>query len=258
MYEQMKTLLGGRPIFTRLDRYDADTLIYDHVASSIKHRVTDVIEISSMDLKELFEIIRNIKEGDIVSTPSDIIFANTLPLNDFTVIQKTEYHDKYESVSYTFNVYDIDYPTFHSYFQENHNIDEPSDVEYTCVYRDKLKDYYELREKDFDFTISNFATMTIVIQCKDGWTVKFVLPLECNHESIKASRTLYSYEGGGKSLIHLFMDGHYVKFPEDMESELFNWANLGVVIFYTILVALLNPCIKDVFQQNSCNPSTEC
>ena len=250
MDEELKALLNGRPLFTRLERYDADAVLYDHVAAAVKHKVTDVIELSTADVKELLEIVLNIREGDRARIPSDIIFANTLPLKDFTVVQKTEYHDKYESITFTFNICD-EYTTFHTYVQEDHNPDEPRDVVFASVYPDKLTEYYALREKDFDFTSSNFGTLTIAIRCNDGWTTKFVLPMECNHQYIMPSRMLYSYEAGGKSIIQHFMNGHYVKLPEDLESELYHWAHLGITIYYAIMVALLNPCIKEVFLKNS-------
>lgn len=250
MDEELKALLNGRPLFTRLERYDADAVLYDHVAAAVKHRVTDVIELSTADAKALLEIVLNVREGDRTRIPSDIIFANTLPLKDFTVVQKTEYHDRYESITYTFNICD-EYTTFHTYVQEEHNPEEPCDVVFASVYPDKLTEYYALREKDFDFTSSNFGTLTITIRCNDGWTVKFVLPIECDHQYIMPSRMLYSYEAGGKSIIQHFMDGHYVKLPENMESELYNWAYLGITIFYAIMVALLNPCIEEVFLKNS-------
>lgn len=251
MDEELKKILNGQPMFTLLERYDADATIYDAVTSAIKHKETDIIEIKPKDLKDLIETTLNIKEGERAFTPSDIIFADTLPLRDFTVTQKTDYHDSYQSVTYTFNVFN-EYPVYHIDFKENPNPNGPEDVIFANVFPDKLAAYYELREKSFDFMMTHFAAMTITIECRDGWTTKFILPMICNHERIIHPTMLYRFEAGGKNILPHFVDEHHrVKLPEDMEAELINRSSLGLTIFYVITIALLNPTIKEVFEKNS-------
>ena len=244
--------LQGFTKFIKLQRFEADTDVYDMTASAIKNKVTDIIEMTTDDIRRLCEMTLGIEEGREYQIPSDIIFANTFPLRDFKFIHKFDKESYFETVEYQFNIFDL-YPTIRTN-DITHDLNTPLDAFFAKAYPDKLRDYYASEKDHFHLMSSSFAAMTLrpIWKRRPDIETSIVLPLSCDATSIFPPTSIFSWVANGKDALKTITDQYYrIHLKRETEDEIFNLAFTGAVLFYAISCALLNPIIRVIFDKKS-------
>ena len=251
---KFQDLVKGIPQFTRLMEFENDpTKMYKSVGSAIKQKPTDEIRMTWKDTLSLVKLALNIEEGDDISDiPSDIIFADTIPLKDFRFTMIGGNDTMYSEIEYTFNM-------FHSYSVIELNMEDPKDdpkknSKMFMIQPEHLRSSI-IDSKAFDMTCVNYGALTIKLKFGNTPSDKdmtLILILTCDPKFLRLPNGVYSWKTRNMNILdEIAGNGVYIPMADEMAEELTMILYMGISVWYAVNTSLLNPVIKDVFITNT-------
>jgi len=243
-------MTNGRPQFARvMDLKDDPSHMYASVRDAIKKKTTDEIRMSCADTLSFVKLSLNIHdEEEITDIPSDIVFANTIPLKDFTFVMIGGKETMYTEVEYTFNI-------FKEYSVIKGDTSNLSSMGAALVQPEHLNAVVSADNNDtFDMTMVNYAALTMKIKFRNEPSSKYitvVFMLTCDPTYLRLPNGIYSWRTPTTNILDKISDGPIVYVDDDMADELTALLYMGISIWYSVNTALLNPVVKDVFVTHS-------
>lgn len=231
---------------------------YDSAVAASKQNPTDLICLKQNELRSIFKNIYNFddKYGDITFS-SDIVFANTIPLKNFSV--RVKFDDAvYDEITFTFQTYE-QCPVSCMVFDADSKLDKiltglPK-TSVSMVPFDGINEYYKNAGNEFNTIITDIALMTIEVKyksktIKDKFVIK--VPIDINSTKISFRNELLEMKIGNKDMMEQFSDDMgYLTLPQETVRELESYIFSGIMLYHGINVLLLNPVIQDVFEKHS-------
>jgi len=240
---------NGRVQFTRvMDLKDDPSHMYASVRDAIKKKTTDEIRMSWDDALSFVKLALNIRDEDeITDIPSDIVFANTIPLKDFSFVMAGDSSTMYTEVEYIYNV-------FNEYAVIKVNTNELDVSGVALAKPDHLHDIVGNNNESFDMTLVNYAALTMKIKFRNEPAYKdtsVVFMLTCDPAYLRLPNGIYSWKTPTTNILDKISDGPVVYIDDAMGDELTGLLYMGLSIWYSVNTSLLNPVIKDVFVTHS-------
>lgn len=245
-----KELMGnGRPQFTRMmDIKDDPSHMYASMRDAIKKKTTDEIRMSWADTLSFVKLSLNVRdEEEVTDIPSDIVFANTIPLKDFSFVMVGDRNTMYTEVEFTFN-------TFDEYAVVKANTSDLSSAGAAPVRPEHLNAAVANDNGMFDMTVVNYAAMTMKIKFRNepaSKDVTMVLMLTCDPTYLRLPNGVYSWRTATTNILDKISNGPIIYVDDGMADELTALLYMGISIWYSVNTALLNPVVKDVFVTHS-------
>jgi len=242
-------ITNGRPRFTRvMEIKDDPSHMYASIRDAIKKKTTDEIRMSWEDTLAFVKLSLNVHDEDEVSDiPSDIVFANTIPLKDFSFVMIGDKNTMYTEVGFTFN-------TFDEYGVIKVNTSDPNSAGVAPVRPEHLNAVVVDDNSAFDMTMVNYAAMTMKIKFRNEPASKdstMVLMMTCDPTYLRLPNGVYSWRVATTNILDKISNGPLIHVDDEMVDELTALLYMGISIWYSVNTALLNPVIKDVFVTHS-------
>ena len=231
---------------------------YDCAVAASKQNPTDLICLKQNELRSIFKNIYNFDDKNgYITFSSDIVFANTIPLKNFSV--KVKFDDAlYDEITFTFQTYE-QCPASCMVFSADSKLatilTELPKTSVSMVPFDGINEYYKNAGNEFHTIITDIALMTIEVKyksktIKDKFVIK--VPIDINPTKISFRNELLELKIGNKDLMEQFTDDMgYLTLPQETISELESYIYSGIMLYHGINVLLLNPVIQDVFEKHS-------
>jgi hypothetical protein len=242
-------MTNGRPQFTRvMEIKDDPSHMYASIRDAIKKKTTDEIRMSWEDTLAFVKLSLNVHDEDEVSDiPSDIVFANTIPLKDFSFVMTGDKNTMYTEVEFTFN-------TFDEYGVIKVNTSDPNSAGVGLARPEHLNAVVVDDNSAFDMTMVNYAAMTMKIKFRNEPANKdstMVLMMTCDPTYLRLPNGVYSWRSATTNILDKISNGPMINVDDEMVDELTALLYMGISIWYSVNTALLNPVIKDVFVTHS-------